>query len=89
MCLFVCVSYSALYVSYSAPCVCHIVRCVCVSYSACLCVCGQDNAEDEVESARPILYKVGLGMGYLELPQGKYPSFARASLLAVFDMVGG
>ena len=31
----------------------------------------QEHIPDDWAPARPILYKVGLGMGYLELPQGK------------------
>jgi len=30
----------------------------------------QEWVEDNWEPPRPILYKVGIGMGYLELPQG-------------------
>ena len=33
----------------------------------------QEHVPDDWEPPRPILYKVGLGMGYLELPQGKTP----------------
>ena len=32
---------------------------------------SQENVPDNWEPPRPLLYKVGLGMGYLELPQGE------------------
>jgi len=31
----------------------------------------QESVQTEIEQVKPILYKVGLGMGYLELPQGE------------------
>ena len=40
-----------------------------------LCFFFQEWIPDDFELAEPRLYKVGLGMGYLELPQGELCCF--------------
>ena len=37
-------------------------------------------AYENFKTAHPIIYKVGLGMGYLELPQGKEAGYLEVRL---------
>ena len=56
---------------------------VAVWAAECVAAVLQEHVPDNWQPPRPILYKVGLGMGYLELPQGQ--SAISASLRFVYS----